>query len=85
MKVDISPNLPPSSSWTTEAPTGSGSEGGGISAISRSRRMIMGISWMRGGLGESFLYPQKEEDKPPAPIPFVLSLTRGSSPPGAVG
>src|ERR1700761_4627551 len=51
MKVDISPNLPPSSSWTTEAPTGSGVEGGGSSACRRSRRMIMGsLSW-EGGVG----------------------------------
>ena len=29
MNVDISPNLPPMSSWTAAAPSGSGSEGGG--------------------------------------------------------
>ena len=31
MNVDISPNLPPSSSCTAAAPTGSGSDGGGSS------------------------------------------------------
>ena len=43
MKVDISPNLPPSSSWTAAAPTGSGSDGGGSSVCSRSTRRIMGV------------------------------------------
>src|SRR5512132_2705946 len=41
MKVDISPNLPPSSSCTAEAPTGSGSDGGGSSVCRRSMRRIM--------------------------------------------
>src|SRR3954454_2562349 len=44
MKVDISPNFPPSSSWTIEAPFGSGSVGGGISACRRSSRMIIRAS-----------------------------------------
>src|ERR1700755_3465980 len=42
MKVDISPNLPPSNAGTSEAPFGWGVEGGGISACRRSSRMIMG-------------------------------------------
>ena len=42
MKVDISPKRPPSSSWTTDAPLGSGSEGGGSSMPRRSMRRIMG-------------------------------------------
>src|SRR3954451_9708495 len=41
MKVDISPNFPPSSSCTADAPCGSGSDGGGISVCSRSIRRIM--------------------------------------------
>src|ERR1700691_5950202 len=36
MNVDISPYLPPSSSWTADAPIGSGSDGGGISVCRRS-------------------------------------------------
>src|SRR3954469_1274878 len=42
MNVDISPNLPPSSSWTTAAPAGSGVEGGGSSVCSLSIRRIIG-------------------------------------------
>src|ERR1700709_1975967 len=50
MKVDISPNFPPSSSWTIEAPLGSASVGGGISACRRSSRMIIFVSphWCSG-------------------------------------
>src|SRR5215203_5302114 len=40
MKVDISPNLPPMSSWTAAAPFGSGSDGGGSSTPRRSMRWI---------------------------------------------
>src|SRR3954447_20235265 len=47
MKVDISPNLPPSSSWTTAAPAGSGLEGGGSSVWMRSMRRIMVVPWGR--------------------------------------
>src|ERR1700727_1182712 len=36
MNVDISPYLPPSSSWTADAPIGSGPGGGGISVCRRS-------------------------------------------------
>src|SRR4051812_24109124 len=46
MKVDISPNLPPSSSWTTAAPAGSGLEGGGSSVWMRSMRKIMVVPWI---------------------------------------
>src|SRR5215210_9281920 len=41
MSVDISPNLPPISSWTTLAPSGSGADGGGSSVCQRSMRRIM--------------------------------------------
>src|SRR5215204_3158111 len=50
MKVDISPNLPPISSWTIAAPAGSGSDGGGSSVWSRSIRRITGNlreKWVR--------------------------------------
>src|SRR3954469_9313738 len=49
MNVDISPNRPPISYWTVEAPFGSGSEGGGSSVPQRSRRRII---WnLLGGTG----------------------------------
>src|SRR5437868_9793360 len=49
MNVDISPKRPPISSWTVEAPFGSGSEGGGSSVPQRSRRKII---WnLLGGMG----------------------------------
>src|SRR5215211_6323693 len=49
MNVDISPNLPPMSSWTAAAPLGSGSVGGGSSTPRRSMRWIMwGPTFGRG-------------------------------------
>src|ERR1700727_1096602 len=36
MNVDISPYLPPRSSWTADAPIGSGSDGGGNAVCRRS-------------------------------------------------
>src|SRR5918912_614755 len=47
MKVDISPNLPPISSCTAAAPSGSGSDGGGSSVPHRSRRRIIATSLCR--------------------------------------
>ena len=44
MNVDISPYLPPSSSWTADAPIGSGSDGGGSSVCRRSIRRITDFS-----------------------------------------
>src|SRR5215210_4222092 len=41
MSVDISPKRPPMSSCTTEAPAGSGLDGGGSSTAQRSMRWII--------------------------------------------
>jgi hypothetical protein len=41
MRVDISPNFPPSSSWTAAAEFGLGAFGFGMSSGSRSTRMII--------------------------------------------
>src|SRR5918999_1403352 len=51
MRVDISPKRPPISSWTAEAPSGSGSDGGGSSTWSRSKRWIMRHLASDGGTG----------------------------------
>ena len=41
MKVDISPNFPPRSSWTAAAELGDGWSGCGSSVCSLSKRVIM--------------------------------------------
>src|ERR1700742_1163160 len=66
MKVDISPNFPPSSSWTIEAPFGSGSLGGGISACRRSSRMIIGSPLVGGATGRRW-YPASGRGNGPRP------------------
>ena len=66
MKVDISPNFPPRSSCTAEAPIGSGSDGGGSSACSRSMRMI---TWVNLRLGIWRPFASSDTDQPAAACP----------------
>src|SRR3954469_19159618 len=76
MKVDISPNLPPISSWTTAAPAGSGVEGGGSSIWSRSMRRIMGVP---PGKNASDLWPSQPHAprKPAGGLDFGPARLRG--------
>src|SRR6185436_16167129 len=66
MNVDISPNLPPRSSCTAAAPTGSGSDGGGSSVSSRSMRMIIVSPSMDGGrrAQDTFIAPVTGDARP---------------------
>ena len=80
MNVDISPNLPPSSSCTAAAPTGSGSDGGGSSACRRSMRRIM---WSPRSFGRRGCGGEGEglDDRSPCPCRKHLSPAAGDKHP----